>query len=60
MPKKIRFESAVHQFLTAVHGYGAEAGDTLPAAERSQWTAFIQSLEVEDDPSVPTGGIRVC
>ncbi len=51
MPKKIRFESAVHQFLTAVHGHRAGAG--------KEWPAFIQSLKVEDDPSIPTGGIRV-
>lgn len=50
MPKKIRFESAVHQFLTAVHGHKAEAGG---------WTDFVRSLKVEDDASIPTGGIRV-
>ncbi len=52
MPKKIRFESAAHQFLTAVHSSRAEAGG-------SGWSSFTQSLKVEDDPSVSSGGIRV-
>lgn len=50
MPKKILFESAVHQFLNAARNVADECPER-PETERERWHAFVASLRFEHRPN---------
>lgn len=55
MPKKIRFESAVHQFLSAAHNVQREFTPGS-ASDLERWQRFVTSMRFEH---LPNGTLRV-